>query len=61
MVQYNRSLQEKKNTRNALERGDHLLSLTRAISDVFTAKDNSIGNSGGTTDVNINVHSIKSL
>lgn len=32
-----------------------------ANSDVFTANDNSIGNSGGTTDVKISVHSKNNL
>ena len=35
--------------------------LTSDISDVLTANDNSIGNSGGTTDVNIRVHSKNNL
>jgi hypothetical protein len=38
-----------------------LRSLTKAINDVLTARDNSIGNSGGTTDVKINVHSMNNL
>ena len=29
--------------------------------EVFTARDNSMGNSGGTTDVKIKVHSINNL
>ena len=36
-------------------------SLVSASNDVFTASDNSIGNSGGTTDVKIKVHSKNSL
>ena len=31
------------------------------ISELLTARDNSIGSSGGTTDVNINVHSKNNL
>lgn len=33
----------------------------RAMSEEFTAKDSSMGNSGGTTEVRIKVHSKKSL
>lgn len=33
----------------------------RAIKEELTANDNSIGNSGGTTDVKINVHSKNNL
>ena len=35
--------------------------LWRANNDELTANDNSMGSSGGTTDVKINVHSKKSL
>ena len=38
-----------------------LPSFCKAISDELTAKDNSMGSSGGTTEVNISVHSKKSL
>ena len=37
--------------------GKLLPNLDKAKSDEFTAKDNSSGNSGGTTEVNIKVHS----
>lgn len=44
---------------------DHIMknlrSLERASREVFTAKDNSIGSSGGTTDVRIKVHSKNNL
>lgn len=36
-------------------------SLARAISDVLTARESSMGSSGGTTEVRINVHSRNSL
>lgn len=39
----------------------NLQSLTRANRDELTASDNSIGSSGGTTDVRIRVHSRNSL
>jgi hypothetical protein len=42
-------------------RNQSLQSLTKAINDVLTARDNSIGNSGGTTDVKIKVHSMNNL
>ena len=35
--------------------------LTSASREELTARDNSMGSSGGTTDVNIKVHSKKSL
>lgn len=38
-----------------------LPSLERANSEVLTAKDSSIGSSGGITDVKINVHSKNNL
>lgn len=44
-----------------VEKHKHLQSLARAIKDVFTAKDSSIGSSGGTTDVRISVHSKNNL
>ena len=39
----------------------NLHNLVNASSDVLTASDNSIGSSGGTTDVKIRVHSKNSL
>lgn len=39
----------------------YLHNFDNAKSDVFTANDNSIGNSGGTTDVIINAHSRTNL
>lgn len=36
-------------------------SLAKVTKEAFTANDNSIGNSGGTTDVKMRVHSKKSL
>jgi hypothetical protein len=36
-------------------------SLTREIKDVFTANANSMGNSGGITEVSIRVHSNNNL
>ena len=38
-----------------------LPNLDNAKREVFTASDNSIGSSGGTTDVKINVHSKNNL
>ena len=38
-----------------------LPSFCKAIRDELTARDSSIGSSGGTTDVSIRVHSKKSL
>lgn len=38
-----------------------LQSLARAIRDVLTARESSMGSSGGTTEVRISVHSRKSL
>ena len=62
MVQYNKLLIKQNlkfysfNSKNRF-----LRSLTKAINDVLTANDNSIGNSGGTTDVKIKVHSMNNL
>lgn len=39
----------------------HSQSLASAMRDVLTASESSMGNSGGTTDVRIRVHSRKSL
>lgn len=39
----------------------YLHSLERAKRDVFTAKVNSMGNSGGTTEVRIKIHSKNNL
>ena len=39
----------------------YIHSLDSAKSDVLTARDNSIGNSGGTTEVRMRVHSRNSL
>lgn len=39
----------------------YIPNFVRATRDVLTANDNSIGSSGGTTDVRINVHSRNSL
>ena len=38
-----------------------LPNFVKAIREELTASDNSIGNSGGTTDVNIRVHSKNNL
>ena len=48
---------------NGIRKGSvqNIESFTSCNNDVFTAKDNSIGNSGGTTDVNIKVHSRNNL
>lgn len=39
----------------------HSQSLARAMSEVFTANDSSMGSSGGTTEVRMRVHSRNSL
>lgn len=39
----------------------NIQSLARAIRDVFTARESSMGSSGGTTEVRISVHSRNSL
>lgn len=39
----------------------YLHNLARAMSEVLTAKESSMGSSGGTTEVKIKVHSRKSL
>lgn len=39
----------------------YIQSLASAIRDVFTARESSIGSSGGTTEVRISVHSRNNL